>query len=155
MTELAGMMPTPYPNDPVVAEAEAVPQAVDEINQQPITPLALVVKHDGPIQTQELPARHGAHGTEILPAPGATGGAQPVMITGRNPKRKRIVLISIDKPFIVSASAGGVQKTAGGTVWPANVPLVIGHKEQLYALCFSVTPADVATVGWYEEDWAD
>lgn len=139
---------------PVVVDTTPVPQEAAEVHQQPTGPLAILVRHDGPIQSHELPARCGAHSLDVVPTTGAPGGAQPVQISGRDMRRKRLVIISTDKPFYFGDTMSGVQQ-GKISIWPANVPLVVLHSDAIWVLCASTNTADVATISSFTENWAD
>ena len=122
--------------------------SVDDLYQED-NPLALVVpvKHQGPIQIHNLPARSGGSRTW-------TGITSATRIGNDDPRRKRaVVLISSATATdyaIVGATQNEVDSNYGFRL-PINVPLEITNQEAIYAKVSSAT----AVLSILNEVWAD
>lgn len=137
------MTPSLEPVSPAVAPNPAEPQ----VHQEDQAALIVVpVKAVGKVAVQQVPSRTGAVAAETL---NSTSWAQ---VLGQDLKRRRAVLL------LFSTTAGDFvlvsrQRGGGGVQWPANVPLVLEHGDQLYAQVPTGQTAAVLTV--ITETWAD
>lgn len=112
----------------------AQPQPDLETVEQQATPLPVVdVRVVGPAQVQRQPNRLGSIDTVFLP----TGGTREQLLT-RDPRRSRTTLISADT-FDVSRLKAGKLVT-----WPANVPLVVEHGDEMWGSGSDVTVGIIA-----------
>lgn len=109
----------------------------EEHSELPIP--AVPVHIDGPVQTQEVPARHG----QML---GVTISTTAEMISGRDLRRKRLTLLTRDADFFV-----GSDRTNITAWWPAGVPLVLVHCEPVWVKA-DATPTLLTVVN---EGWAE
>ena len=110
-----------------------------ELQQREVLAPVLLVRPDGPVSTQPLPARTGPIETNPL-----TTTFQRVL--NRDFKRSRAVLIC-DVDWLISRS----NNAAGGAPWYAKVPLVLTHRDDAYA----AVPTDTGTLTVITEIWAD
>ncbi len=122
-------------------EEQAHP-GLDEVLQRPEAPIAVPVKHNGPVQTHELPSRFGT----CFSVPVTS---TPQQILGADRQRKRAVLIG-DAPFLVSISRS-IVGTGTAALWPANVPLELRHCDAV-TLATQSLPANVPVI---TENWAE
>jgi hypothetical protein len=121
---------------------EATPD-VDELLQEVNADPAIPVRQQGPVLTQELPSKRAQGAMDVVPISRWTS------LLPATPKRKCSVLISTDNPFYFSFTGTGTT----GILWPANVPLVMGHTEQVQVMSAHAT--DTATISHFTELWAD
>lgn len=96
------------------------------------------VRVDGPVTVQELPAMRAAPFSTAL----ATTFQK---ILGRDPKRRRVVLLG-DANWIYSSTGQG-----GGITWPSNVALVLENGDAVYAKL----PTGTGNLQTVPEYWAD
>lgn len=106
----------------------------------PVPPI--LVATDGPVTTQELPARLGVVADFGLVA------TEWTMVVGADLKRKRLTLVC-DVAWRVSHSPSS--GASGGGLWPASVPLVVSHASAVYAR----VPTGTGTLTVIPEEWAD
>jgi len=132
-----------YGREQAVAFEEEPHPNLDEVMQRPESPVAVPVKHDGPIQTHELPSRFGTIGN-------ITASTTPYPILAADRARKRAVLIATDNPFIVLLN-NTVVGTNTYALWPINVPLEIRHSDKVWV----ATTTGNATISYFTENWAD
>lgn len=133
------------------SETEYEPAALDakpdleDVLQEEDAPVAVPVKHDGPVHTQELPARRwSAFNTTVV-------DTSVEHLFGRDPRRKRVTLMTTDAPYIVGESKQVVEKGAGA-VWPQNVALVLAHQGDIYVRRSAAGSSVLSVVAEY---WAD
>jgi len=141
--------PLPQHQRDTLAGAIPADPPIAEIEQEQISPRAVVVEHNGPLTVHQLPARRAANMTVRVPTTGNK-------ILGIEMKRNRVLLCSIDNPFYYATadnklSAGSAATAA--TVWPANVPLELRNADQVHLASAHAT--DPATIGVVIESWAD
>lgn len=111
---------------------------LDTVEQQP-TPLPVVdVRVVGPAQVQRQPNRLGSIDTVFLP----TGGTREQLLS-KDLRRARATLIC-DEAFNVSRLKAGKLVT-----WPANVPLIVEHGDEMWG------SGSDATVGVIAEFYAE
>lgn len=106
-------------HDQVPAQLEAMPD-LPELQQRDSAPVVVPVRPDGPVETHELPSRTGAAFTTVL-----TTSMQHIL--GADLKRKVTILLA-DQPWRYSHL-----RTGQGVRWPADVPLVLTHADEVYA----------------------
>lgn len=99
----------------------------------------------GPVGVQQMPSRSWSARNRTVPMD--AGG---IKIASADPRRRSLTLIAVNAPmFIGATSAANMGPTS--VRWPAGVPLVLTHQEEVWAAC---TTADVL-VSIVEELWAD
>jgi hypothetical protein len=110
------------------------------------------VRIEGPARVQQLPSELGdARTIKLKPSRSITANSAGDTTARQNadPRRKRMVLLSTDKPFFYGLNQESVE---GGTaaLWPINTALVIEHSNQ-----FWLASADAAgtTLTVIREDW--
>lgn len=129
-------------NVDVTPDPEEIVQAQeDEYNSRPI-PVVVC----GPVQTREMPA--------IAP-PGymtaqGVGTAVGVRLLALEPRRKYATITAQDQDIWISGSQAGAQSGASGAMrWPAVVPYVVGHAEEVWVTAVTgTTNVSVETVNW-------
>lgn len=137
-------------SNPVVPDTEEL----EGVNYDgaPFIPV-VPVKIEGPARVQQLPSQLGdARTVKVKPARVITpnAGGDTTARQNGDARRKRMVLLSTDKPFYYGlnqeAAEGGT-----GALWPINTPLVIEHCAE-----FWLASADAAgtTLTIIREDWA-
>lgn len=85
-----------------------------------------------------------------------------VRILGADPNRKRAVVITLDEPIVVGNSQASASdsrnatntagQSAGGSVWPINVPLPIKSRGEVWVAATSSTATRVSI---WAESYAD
>jgi hypothetical protein len=149
------------PAHPEEWTAGAMPASPDiaTVEQEQHGHASVPVVVDGPVTSHALPAKRAATQTLVVGVPPAA-----VSLLGRELKRSRVVLWSIDKPFLYSTTAAAIStplnSTAGINVQgavtvPINTPIILLNADQVWVACASVTATDVATVCSVIETWAD
>jgi hypothetical protein len=108
---------------------------------------------EGPVRVEALPSRLGdARTVKIRPARvlAAVAGGDYTPRQNEDPRRRKMILISTDKPFYYALGQEAAENGTGA-LWPANVALVIEHCAQ-----FFLTSADAAgtTLTIIREDWS-
>lgn len=106
-----------YPN----LETDATPDLV-EVQQETYPRLPVPVKSVSPVTTFPLPSRSGAAYNELL-------GATMTQILGVDQRRARTILIG-DQDWQYARTASD----KSGARIPQNVPLVLLHYDQVYAM---------------------
>lgn len=125
---------------PVLEDAPNPP--VDEVQQRVYPGPALKVCPDGPWPSIELPARHGAAGTETLTTTLAK------ILGGPDDKRKRVV-IDASAAFFLSFTPTG----QGMAVHAANG--VARIEVQCIGPIYLKAATGTVEAGWLAEYWAD
>lgn len=123
---------------------------IDEETQQeppPETHPPVSVAVVGPVRTQDLPGTVTAVRTVNLPSDNSS-----VNVANADLRRKSIIILSTDQPFVFGVTKSDVDGTAGAR-WPINVPLIISGTALLYAK--SGTNATAATLSVVEVDWTE
>lgn len=100
-----------------LVEGDEQPDVSELQGREPERFVVVPVRHQGPVRTQELPARTGAVRSLLV-----TSG-DPVQVAKEDLTRSRLVLISQDEPIYVAY--GRDQVSAGLGWWPALEPLEI------------------------------
>lgn len=117
---------------------------VADVQQQPDEAPALRTVIEGVARVTIMPSRSGASRNYATdPAAG------PVILLGRDQRRRRATIIAQDSPIYVGERDDCANGSAA--VWPPGVPLVIEHTEQVYVLATTET----AVVSVIAENWAD
>lgn len=126
--------------------AGAIPAtpSIAQIEQEQLAPQAVLVIHNGPITTHELPARAGAAFSQIC----STTSTQ---VIGKDLKRKRAILLSTDNPFYYSSREISQVNSASAALWPINVPLVLQHGDEVWVAC--ATASMVSTIAVVTENF--
>lgn len=136
-------------SNPVLPDAEDVQgEEVDASLRIPVVPVTV----EGPVRVQQLPSRLGdARTVKLAPAASITAHSSGDVTFRRNkdPRRRRLILLSTDKPFYYAMEQESAER-GSGALWPINVPLVIEHCEEFY-----LASADAAgsTLTVIREDW--
>ena len=118
------------------------PEAADVFQREIIAP-ALLVHHDGPVQSIEMPARGGAAFTEAF---AQSDVAFRKSLGGPDPKRK-IVRLFASAAYVVSftGNAGsGAQMPAGNATITYDGPIYLAG-----------TTVAAVTIGVIVENWTD
>lgn len=142
--------------DPL-SEPDIMPDPVREDQPQPDLPElqqrevfelpSVPVRIDGPAQVNTLPSRRFSVSQE--PVGASTANATRVLTN--DPTRRRAIILfrsgtSTDFFLVQSASTGQ------GVAWPANVPLVMDHCDEVYA---KGGAAEAISLSVLIESWAD
>jgi len=127
----------PDPEEPIEGDVEELQQ-----REQWDGP-AVLVEHNGPVTVHDLPAR-----VAVMRSLQLTTSTE--LISGRDMRRKAVLLLAESDAFYVGNSAAAV---TGGTAakWPAGIPLDVRHVDALYAR--AAVAGTVLTV--IVEQWAD
>lgn len=122
----------------MTVQPDAMPEVEDLEQQSELPEMTVKVRVVGPTLTHELPARIGTVRVEPL-----TTAASKVLYNDE--KRKSALL--------VCASAFSVSRSGNGefALWPANVPLPVGHCDEMWARM----PSSTANLTVITEVWAD
>lgn len=122
----------------IVRDIEVTP-GLDELLQEAPQLATVPVRVDGAVLTQELPSRY------VWTTTYAGVVTTFEKIADATEKRKVIRLVSLDAAMWVKS--GG----QSGAVWPANVPCVLTHTQEI------LVRADTGTtrIGVIAEFWAD
>lgn len=123
-------------------ELEEIQQ--DEEERALVVPVR-VVEVWSPVRVQLLPSRHGVSRSFTSSAT----DAEPIPLLGADLRRRRATIVAIGADVYVGDRE--LVKTAQAARWPAGVPLVIEHTEQVYARAASAS----ATLSVISENWAD
>ena len=92
----------------------------------------------GPVQTRELPSRTPGYKTD----PGVTASVA-VKVLPFEARRKSAILIAISQDIYIGASQAAAQSGAAGAMrWPAMVPYVCDHMEEVW-VCSVTGTTDV------------
>ena len=99
----------------------------------------------GPTEVRELPAVRVGYAT----AQGVTAAAA-VKVCAREPRRKQAVIIGQDQDLWISNTQAGAQMGAASAMrWPAVVPYVVTHLEEVWVCAVTgTTDVGVATDYW-------
>lgn len=97
-----------------------------ELQQREYARMAVMVKHDGPVQVHDLPSRTGVMRSINLD----TTLAQP--IASADLGRKALLLYAADGDFYVGTSRSSVLD-GSAALWPQGIPLDIRHTDALFA----------------------
>ena len=117
-------MPEIIPEDVDPDGPEADPDLA-EIQQRELWDRAVKVEHNGPITVQDLPARVGVMRSIQL-------GLNTELISGRDLRRKALLLLAESDSFYVGTTAASVGDQSAAK-WPPGVPLDIRHADAVYA----------------------
>jgi hypothetical protein len=115
-------------------------------DQTPDAMLTVPVKHEGPIESIEVPAIGGGMTTVVLDTAGAN-------ILKADPKRKLAVIMALEQDLYLgqdsaNVNAGGLT-VPNGMEWPKNVPLVISHRDEVWASSkTSTTKVSISIERW-------
>lgn len=118
---------------------------LDDVQQEetyaplPINPVK--VQQDGPVQVHMVPSVAAGSRSYVL----ASGEVKRV---GNDDPRRRSLTIISDASFYVGAEDNEV-RTSYGAFWPANVPLVLTHSNQVF-----VRLTGAGTLSTITETWA-
>ncbi len=132
---LAGAMPARFDIADVLQEKEA-----PDIE-------AVLVRFNGPQPVHDQPSKAGAPFSQVVGPAGDT-------ILGKDPRRKRTVIISTDNPFYYSTSAQAKPSTASACLWPANVPLELHNGDAVWC-AYASGANNLSTLGVVVELYAD
>lgn len=108
---------------------------------------AILVEFNGPQITHDLPSKAGAPFSAVVGPNGDT-------ILGRDPRRKRAVIVSTDNPFYYSTLPQAKPSTASACLWPANVPMELRNGDQVWC-AYASGANNLSTLGVVVEYWSD
>jgi hypothetical protein len=108
---------------------------------------AVLVRFNGPQPVHDQPSRAGAPFTQVVDKSGDT-------ILGKDPRRKRAVIISSDNPFYYSITQRPNASTANSCLWPANVPMELRNGDAVWC-AYASGASNVSTLGVVVELYAD
>lgn len=101
-------------------------------------PVAVAVA--GPVQTRELPSRTPGYKTDQ-----AVGTTVAVKVLPFEPRRKSALLVAISQDVWIGASQASAQSGAAGAMrWPALVPYVVDHMDEVW-VCAVTGTTDVGS----------
>ena len=121
---------------------------LDQLQQREMRVPSIPVHIPEPVTVHELPSRSGPVAADYL-----AGGGGWVQILQQDLKRKRAtILFTGDSVGVYLAKMNSGTR---GAPWPVNVPLVLEHADQLYAMVASTDTAKLITVSTLTEIWAD
>jgi hypothetical protein len=121
---------------------------LDQLQQRELRTPSIPVHIPEPVTVHELPSRSGPVVADYL-----VGGGGWVRILQKDLKRKRVTIL-----FTGDAAGAYLSKAGSGNTgapWPINVPLVLEHADELYAMAVSTDTADTVIVTNLPEIWAD
>jgi hypothetical protein len=122
------------------ADPEDVVQAEDYLEAGRPVDVAVV----GQVETRELPAVRAGYRTEA-----AVGAAVGAKILAFEPRRKSAVIVAQSQDIYVGISQAGVQAgTSGAARWPALVPFVVTHLDEVWAIAVTGT-TDISVLAEY------
>lgn len=130
-------------DDPSTPELEAVQQ--EEADDGRLMVPVRVLEVAGPVRVQVLPSRHGVSRSWTTNAT----DPEPVPLLGADLRRRRASIVATGAAVYVGERE--MVKAGAAALWPADVPLIVEHTEQLYARAATGT----ATVSVVSENWAD
>ena len=125
-------------------DGEATPD-LDGLQQLDDGGLRVPVRLDQVVPVHMLPSRCGAHRSYAA----NESDAAPTLLLGKDLRRRRATIISIDAPIWVGAADDVT--TGNAAVWPAGGPLVIEHTDQVYAR----PTVGSSLISVIPEQWAD
>ena len=136
-------------SNPVMPDVEDVEGVNADAN--PFIP-TVPVRVEGPVRTQGLPLQLGdARTIRLKPARSVVANSAGDATARQNAdsRRRRMVLLSTDKPFYYGLNQESVE-SGNAALWPTNTALVIEHCDQ-----FWLASADAAgtTLTIIREDW--
>lgn len=108
---------------------------------------AALVRFNGPQPVHDQPSRAGAPFTAVVNAAGD-------FILGKDPRRKRAVIVSSDNPFYYSTAQQARPSTASACLWPANVPMELRNGDQVWC-AYASGANNLSTLGVVVELYAD
>jgi hypothetical protein len=128
-------------------DSENIDPEVDELEQEShIEPITVPVRLDGPVMVHLLPARHAlSRGLSVA-------DTASEVLSGRDLRRASIRIWSALQPIYVGFSKQEVD-IGTAAVLPVGLILTMTNIRQIWVR--SATPAQVATVSWILESWAD
>lgn len=127
-------------------ESEELSEVLQEHDRPELLLAAVPVRHDGPIQTRELPSRLGISKSRSVP------DTETWKALSADPRRKSATLIAASQPFYVAQDKDLV---SGGQCaqWPSSVALVITHQEAVYVRCATTSNSTIVSV--LSEQWTE
>ena len=131
-------------NIDVTPEPEEIVQA-EEYAQGKAGPIEVAVC--GPTEVRELPAVRVGYKTEQ-----AVGTAVGIKLLAFEPRRKQATIIAQSEDIWIANSQAAAQSGAAGAMrWPAVVPYVITHLDEVWVCAVeSTTDIGVASDYWSE-----
>lgn len=122
--------------------------SIAQIEQEDLAParLSVLVEHNGPITSHELPSRSGSAFSQIFDSGGSTQ-----QLLGKDLKRKRALIVSTDNPFYYAARDQANPNSAAAALWPANVVLEITHADEVHIA--GATADQVSTIAVITENF--
>lgn len=101
---------------------------------------------DGPVRTQALPRKGGATRTRVVPA-------AKVQLLTSDPRRARVVLMSMDQELMIAYSDAAAQDPSTMTIWPKGVPFECTATVDVFVQC--AADAQTTRVSVTTELWAE
>lgn len=136
-----GFFKTEEPCD--VISFETPNEDVEQAEYTPMPTLPVPVDVKGPVQTRELPAIAAGYSQVVVTS------TAPTRILNADPKRKSVTLWS-DTTNIALGVSQAQANASGAAIWLANVPLVITHTNEVWALA---SGGSTTNVNLFVEAW--
>lgn len=115
----------------------------------PIVPVSV----EGPVRTEPLPSRLGdARTIKVQPAASilAHTSGDTTFRRNKDPRRRRVILLSTDQPFYYAMDQETVER-GQGALWPINVPLPVEHTDEYFLASANVAGSTITII---REDWS-
>jgi len=117
----------------VQIEDPPAPNLDDLEQREPVALPSVPVTIEGPVRVQNLPARFSSATSDMLPVKAAAGAVPvlPVRILSEDPRRTVATILCVqDWRYMTS-------RTGVSVFWPKNVPMVVTHMAEVYAVADS------------------
>lgn len=123
------------------------PDEIVQAEEEPYVVQPIPVVQCGPVQVRELPGIRAGYGTET-----GVGTTIGVRLLPLEPRRKEAIIMALDQDIWISGSQSGAASGAAGAFRvTANVPFVIPHMDQVWAVSVtSTTSISVMSTYWSE-----
>lgn len=123
------------------------PDTGEVLQEEPdyVMQVAGCVTVKGPVRVQELPAKGGGTRTKTV------SDTRPEHFLEPDPRRRRAVLMSMDREIYIAFSQAGIQDAIGSSIWPKGVPFEVDASTDVYVLSAETgqsTRVSVTTYLW-------
>lgn len=108
---------------------------------------------EGPVRVEQLPSRLGdARTFKVQPAASIAAHVSGDTTFRRNkdPRRRRVILLSTDQPFYYAMDQETVER-GQGALWPINVALPVEHTDEFFLASANVAGSTITLI---REDWS-